>query len=221
MKDLETLDELCRDENVPDSYLEEVLEIIHRWHEQHGDEKGHKLNTRKLRRADKRMLTRFSIFLANRMGMGRNSMYGQGLFPLHSRINHSCSPNVTTSYNPTIGRLTIHTTRDIKAGDEVLGEYTNGTFRHKLWRQAALEYWGFVCQCKACTNPEEEALRDHMIDLDRSLLRENHPDLPYKGLTGSEDVAQTPQHALEVNEEIAALLRHPTIDLQSIPLCRM
>lgn len=154
--------------------------------------------------------------------MGHDSIHGQGLFPRHSRINHSCSPNVTTSYNPTIERLTIHTTRDIKAGDEVLGEYLNGVFRKKPWRQAALSYWGFVCQCKACTNPEEEALRERMIDLEMSLLHENHPDLPYKGLKGSEEVAQkTLQQALETNEEITALLRHPTIDLQSIPLCKM
>lgn len=153
--------------------------------------------------------------------MGRGRMYGQGLFPLHSHINHSCSPNVVSSYNPTIDRLTVHTARDIKAGDEVLNEYTNGTFRKKIDRQARMEFWGFVCQCKACTNPEEEALRDHMIDLEMSLMHENHPDLPNTSLEGSGEVARSPQRALEVNEEIAALLKHPTIDLQSISLCRM
>ncbi|KAK7707978.1 hypothetical protein SLS64_006800 [Diaporthe eres] len=218
---LETLDELCCDETLPDESREQAQEIIHRWHKKHGDEKGHKLNTRKLRRADSRAIQRFSIFLANRMGMGRGRMYGQGLFPLHSRINHSCSPNVVSSYNQTIDRLTVHTARDIKAGDEVLNEYTNGTFRRRIDRQAVMEIWGFECQCKACTNLEEEALRDHMVDLEMSLLHENHPDLPNTSLDGSEEVARSPQQALEVNEEIAALLRHPIIDLQSISLCRI
>ncbi|KAG6363654.1 hypothetical protein INS49_008755 [Diaporthe citri] len=218
---LKTLDELCCDEALPKSNQKKAQKIIHRWHEQHRDEKGYKLNTRKLKKADKRAFTRFSIFLNNRMGMGRDSMYGQGLFPLHSRMNHSCSPNVVSSYNPTIERLTVHTTRDIKAGDEVLGDYRNGTFLKKFNRQVAMKYWGFVCQCSACTNPEEEALRDHMVDLEMSLLHENHPDLPNTGLEGSEEVARSPQQALEVNEKIAALLRHPTIDLQSISLCRI
>lgn len=202
MEDLETLDELCWDEILPDSDQEKAQTTIHKWHEQHGDGKGHKLNTRKLRRADRRAFTRFSIFVDNRMGMGRDSMYGQGLFPLRSRINHSCGPNAFTSYNPTIERLTVHASRDIRVGDEVLTEYTNGTFLKRVDRQAMMRHWGFVCHCRACTNPGVIVLRDHMAGLEMSFQ-------------------QQALEALEVNKKIADLLMHPTIDLQSESLCRM
>lgn len=221
MEGLKTLDELCGRKNLPEEDQEKAQKIIHRWHEQHGDEKGHNLNTRKMRRSDNRALKRFSIFLNNNMEMGRNSMYGQGIFPLHSRINHSCSPNVVSSYNPSINRLTVHTTRDIKAGDEALVDYGNGTFRKKSNRQAVIKSLGFVCQCRACTNPREKKLRDYMVDLKMELVLENHHDIPKTGFERSERVARSPQDALEMNEQIAALLRHPTIDLRSKSLCTM
>lgn len=217
---LKTLDNLSCNRDIPEK--KQAQRMIHQWHEQHGDGRGHKLNTRKLRRADNLALTRFSIFVVNRMGMGHEATYGDGLFALYSRINHSCSPNVVCSYNPTIKRLTVHATRDIKTGDQLLTEYTIGTFRRRLWRRMALERWGIECQCKTCTDPEEEALRDRMINLDMDLFfYDERPNNPRENLEGSKEVPRTPTWAIEVNEKIAALLRHPTIDLQSIWLCKM
>lgn len=220
---LKILEELCCDQNLPDVQKEQAQRLIHQWNEEHGDEKGHKLNTRKLRRADNRALTRFFIFVANKMGMGRGCAYGEGLFPLYSRINHSCSPNAVSTYNPTIERLIVHASRAIKAGEQVFIEYTNVTFKVKGSRQSTLlENWGFECQCNACTDPEEEALRAQMVELDiKATLPEMYPDMLFARTKDLEEVVPTRQQALEANEEIAALLRHPIIDLQSIPLCRM
>lgn len=217
------LEELCCNHILPDVQKEQAQRLIHQWNEEHGVEKGHKLNTRKLRRAYNRALMRFFIFVANKMGMGCNCAYGEGLFPLYSRINHSCSPNAVSTYNPIIERLIVHASRAIKAGEQVFIEYTNMTFKVKSLRQSTLlQNWGFECQCKACTDPEEEALRAQMIELDMKVtLPEMYPEVLFVRTKDLEGVIPTPQQALEANEEIAALLRHPIIDLKSIPLCRM
>lgn len=56
--------------------------------------------------------------------------------------------------------------------------------------------------------------------VDRLILYEN-PESQRTGLEGSEGPPQTLQQALEAYEEIARLLRHSAVDLQSIALCKM
>lgn len=213
--DLETLDDLYCSQSRPNDTTQQV---IRQWHEKHGDKQGRKLNTRNLRRATSRTMTRLSIFMINKVGMVR----GEGLFTLYSWINHSCSPNVAKSYNPTIKRLTVHATRDIKKGDQLFTDYADGTLHSKASRKTWLERnWGFRCQCKACTNPEEDKLRARILELvDRLFLYEN-PDHPHPELEGSEGPPKTVRQALEVHEEIAALMKHPAVDLQSFSLCKM
>lgn len=212
-RELETLDDLDRSQSRPN---DKTQQVICQWHDKHGDKQGRKLNTRNLRRATSRTMTRFSIFMINKVGMVRR----EGLFTLHSRVNHSCSPNVAKSYNPTIKRLTVHATRDIKKGDQIFTDYADGTLHSKAYRQTWLEGdWGFVCQCRACTNPEDK-LRGQMLELVNRLFLYEEPD-PHPELDGSEGPPQTVWWALEVYEEIAALLKHPAVDLQSVLLCRM
>jgi hypothetical protein len=214
-ENLTTLDGLCCNRDLNEQTQAQAQQIIHQWHKQHGDEKGHKLNTRNLRRADKRALTRFYIWVTNRVGM---RVFGDGLFALHSRINHSCSFNAVRKYNASIERLTTHASRDIKAGDQIFIEYLSMALHDTIFRQRSLKSWGFTCQCKSCTDPDEEALRNHMIDLDDGFQLYKYPYLEDSGLVRSKRVPRTTKQALEVNEEIAALFRHPKIDLQSIKL---
>lgn len=218
-RDLETLDDLYRSQSRPN---DKTQQVIRQWHEEHGDKQGRKLNTRNLRRATNRTMTRFSIFMINKVRMGGDASCGEGLFTLFSRVNHSCSPNVAKSYNPTIKRLTVHATRDIKKGDQLFTNYADGTLHPKAYRQAWLEQnWGFGCQCRACTNPEEDRLRGQMFELVDSLFLHDDPNHPHPQLEGSEGPPRTVRQALEVHEEIAALLKHPAVDLQSVSLCRM
>ncbi|WPH02476.1 Hypothetical protein R9X50_00534000 [Acrodontium crateriforme] len=65
-----------------------------------------------------------SIFHTNCVAMGTNSQFGIGVFPFYSRINHSCTPNVHNSYNPTLQREVVHATADISTGEEILTSYT-------------------------------------------------------------------------------------------------
>ncbi|KAG0156773.1 hypothetical protein PDIDSM_3954 [Penicillium digitatum] len=70
-----------------------------------------------------------------------------GLFPLHSRFNHSCIPNCKV---PTVSREVISSfaTRDIEVGEEInLCYYSDFECRTRYERHQAL---GFTCDCRAC-----------------------------------------------------------------------
>lgn len=76
--------------------------------------------------------------------------FGEGVFLLGSRINHSCIPNVHFAWNATIQKETFHAIRHITAGEELTIMYINGTNRTRKQRQAELSRWGFQCTCPAC-----------------------------------------------------------------------
>ena len=48
---------------------------------------------------------------------------GGGIFPVASRINHSCVPNVYHSWNENLQTLTVHAIREITAGEELFTTY--------------------------------------------------------------------------------------------------
>ena len=66
-----------------------------------------------------------------------------------ARMNHSCTPNVYHCWNAGTGQLTVHATRDLKAGEEILTCYVNVCFYHEA-RQKELDRYGFTCDCAAC-----------------------------------------------------------------------
>jgi len=51
---------------------------------------------------------RMAIFHTNSISMGDAGQYGTGLFPLFSRLNHSCNANVHHSFNVTTGKETVY-----------------------------------------------------------------------------------------------------------------
>ncbi len=66
-----------------------------------------------------------------------------------ARMNHSCTPNVYHCWNAGTGQLTVHATRDLEAGEEILTCYINVCFYHEA-RQKELDRYGFTCDCAAC-----------------------------------------------------------------------
>ena len=95
----------------------------------------------------------------------RNKAEAHGLFPLHSRFNHSCIPN---SKIPTVTGEVISSfaTRDIEAGEEITFCYsTDFAERTRYERHQALR---FTCDCMACRpgTPFQE-----LSDMRRRLIR--------------------------------------------------
>ncbi|KAF2628500.1 SET domain-containing protein [Macroventuria anomochaeta] len=95
--------------------------------------------------------TLISIFQTNCMEMGA----GAAVFPYAVRFNHSCNPNACFSWNAAIGKETIHTMRDIKEGEEVTISYVDMEHDKRL-RAWELRHYGFVCDCPACGDEDDE-----------------------------------------------------------------
>lgn len=95
------------------------------------------------------------------------------VFLLGSRFNHSCVPNTAGLYNATLNMRTMHTIRDVAAGEELTTMYTTTCNLNKGQRAEQLEKWGIVCSCPACEGTEEAKKRDDkrtmMYGFDRAL----------------------------------------------------
>ncbi|KAF2126718.1 SET domain-containing protein [Dothidotthia symphoricarpi CBS 119687] len=92
-----------------------------------------------------------SIFQTNCMEMGK----GAAVFPHAARFNHSCNPNACFSWNSAIGKETIHTISEIKAGDQITLSYCDMVHDKRL-RSWELKHYGFVCDCPACAGDEDD-----------------------------------------------------------------
>jgi len=75
---------------------------------------------------------------------------GSATFILISRINHSCIPNASFSYNASLNMETVHAFKNIKKGEEITISYIL-PYATKEERNATLRArYGFSCKCEAC-----------------------------------------------------------------------
>ncbi|GAA5920056.1 hypothetical protein JCM5296_003171 [Sporobolomyces johnsonii] len=77
-----------------------------------------------------------------------------GIFPLTSRLNHSCVPNVKASYDPLSRRMRTHVLRTIEPGEELFTAYLGrrdlyGLERYRR-RDRLKKGWNFDCRCEVC-----------------------------------------------------------------------
>jgi hypothetical protein len=92
-----------------------------------------------------------SIFQTNCMEMDK----GAAIFPKAARFNHSCNPNACFSWNSAIGKETIHAMNDIQPGEEITLSYCD-MIHDKVLRSWELKHYGFVCNCRACAENEDD-----------------------------------------------------------------
>ncbi|RYP46101.1 hypothetical protein DL768_007657 [Monosporascus sp. mg162] len=94
------------------------------------------------------------IVKTNALPCGSGACIG-GVYPTICRINHSCLPNCHNSWNEDLHLETIHAIKDIRAGEEITIDYSDGgpsdTRRVEL-RQS----FGFDCNCVVCSLPPAE-----------------------------------------------------------------
>lgn len=179
------------------------------------DEQGRPLGGRKLRKTVMEMSRRYGIFKANcaRIGIDDTGL-DSGLFPLYARINHSCSPNAHGHYNTTTDRLTIHTTRDIEAGDQILINYIGNTCLPRDRRQEKTRLRGFECECELCaTESPTDPVRQLMYQLDEG-IRQYVTKTEYRAPTAP----WSPEEAFRHVEELIRLLHDPSIDMRNTAL---
>jgi SET domain len=92
------------------------------------------------------------IARTNVLPLGSSASSG-GLFLEASRINHSCRHNAQNTWNENIGQLTIHTLRDIEAGQEITISYLASTSEYADRQRFLKESFKFECKCELCSLP--------------------------------------------------------------------
>ena len=95
------------------------------------------------------------------------------VYPQRSRINHSCRPNCTQTFNHDTNRGEVRCVVAVSKGDEITISYlTLLTAGNRMQRQASLlETHHFVCLCEACT---QSPSCQHASDLRRERMAELH-----------------------------------------------
>lgn len=117
------------------------------------------------------LLDTVAIFQSNSVTMGETGEYGSGVFASYSRINHSCSPNVHNSYNPTLKKLTVYAIKQINKGEEIVTSYVNLNRTYEQ-RKTALRTWDIDCGCRCCAGLNAAASkrrRELIFDTDQKL----------------------------------------------------
>ncbi|KAF4337306.1 SET domain protein [Fusarium beomiforme] len=110
------------------------------------------------------------IIKTNALPMGDEG----GMFPVASRINHSCAQNAQNTWNSDINKLTIHAIKDIDQGEEITIMYLGEHADYATRQHALKEDHRFECTCERCSLPEadrriSDARLKEIQTLDRSL----------------------------------------------------
>jgi hypothetical protein len=109
------------------------------------------------------------------------SQMHSGLFPLACRTNHSCSPNATFSFNPSLLSLELRALTTIDPGQEVTISYFPSTcllLPRDDRRANIMRSRNFLCLCPLCLLPPaqsdaQDETRNYLLD-----VLEGAPDYP-------------------------------------------
>lgn len=72
------------------------------------------------------------------------------LFATHSRLNHSCEPNLSVEVVGKVEGVVVRANNDIKAGQELTVTYFNPELQLAERESLLLQNWGFSCGCNRC-----------------------------------------------------------------------
>lgn len=100
-----------------------------------------------------------------------DSAVKRGIFPVASRINHSCDQSCEATWNQNAGRYTIHAARDLLEGDEITIFYLQCLAPFKE-RQDRCKFYNFTCTCDFCSLPPSDRI-DHDDLIEQARYIEN------------------------------------------------
>lgn len=155
--------------------------------------------------AAKEQVEVMAIFQTNNFGIES----GSAIFPVASRCNHSCVPNVFHGWNTTLGAETNHAVRDNSQGEVLVTTYRRICRDHASPQLEKSRSCGSKCICTACDvfttfGKASEKRRKRLFQLDQDLARYEH--LP---MTSS---FQKDRQALCAIEESLELLQEEGIE---------
>ena len=108
-------------------------------------------------RGDLRMM---GIYQANSLTISEQDKLkgrdlGSGVFPLSSRINHSCSPNCVLSFTAQ-AQCEVRCVRAVRAGEEILASYVSPLLSRAERQRLLAARYNFTCTCQVCGAPDQE-----------------------------------------------------------------
>ncbi|OTA91097.1 hypothetical protein M434DRAFT_33017 [Hypoxylon sp. CO27-5] len=145
-----------------------------------------------------------AIFLTNNAAMGFDAENGQGIFPKYSRLNHSCLPNATWTYNPETERMDVYAHQDIAVDEEITISYVDPITPSSVRMEKCQKGFGFACDCVACEGSEHEireTRRQRIFDL-YSLIESD-----IEGNLDFDELLQSADENLDRASEYIALLQ--------------
>jgi len=105
-----------------------------------------------------------------------------GLFPLLSRFNHSCRPNLHHAWQRGSGFREVRAIRNIDKGAELCISYIDLCLSRAERQNQLLTRYGFFCQCEACagvsSDPDSSSTNSTQSDQQRNQLLEIDRVLP-------------------------------------------
>ncbi|KAG6293351.1 hypothetical protein E4U09_003030 [Claviceps aff. purpurea] len=110
------------------------------------------------------------IFSTNALSTLESVVYNddqprEAVFLEASRINHDCDNNALHEWNARIKQHTVHTIRDIDAGEEITISYVELLEKRESRQKTLRELFGFTCSCRLCSLPDEQSQeRDRKLD---------------------------------------------------------
>lgn len=160
-----------------------------------------------------------NIVRSNGYPLGPSSEIG-GIFPLVSRINHSCRPNAQHAWNEQLKSMLVHAVREIKDGEELTLSYLNGGPSTQR-KQILKDNFRFDCTCELCSLPSSDLAKS-----DDRLRRAQTLD---EVLGDSKRVRNNPERCLEDCRSLRTIyqaekisdLRLPRLYYDAFQICAM
>lgn len=119
----------------------------------------------------------FPRFSGDELSDGADAVFGTGLFPLFSKLNHSCECNTFnrtkqrtgvgreggTSEEPhsKVGSVSVYAARAIACGEEITTSYLRGEASSAEERRRGLLQYLFACACPLCQLAASHATADY------------------------------------------------------------
>ncbi|KAK0117073.1 SET domain-containing protein 5 [Cadophora gregata f. sp. sojae] len=75
--------------------------------------------------------------------------------PEAARLNHDCRPNARFAFDSRTFVHKVHATRTIEPGEELTFSYIDEKQIYAARQHHIKEHWGFDCQCRLCSSPEQ------------------------------------------------------------------
>jgi hypothetical protein len=112
------------------------------------------------------------IFQTNAYPLGNTENFG--LFPIISRINSACNPNVHFNFDLSRRKATIYCIRKIHRDEEILNCYIDYLMPKSKRISYLFDHFGFKCGCDVCSLRDSAEILDNnqrisLVELDNNI----------------------------------------------------